>query len=368
MKIKTNKQEILESLTVAQYFISTGSTLPLLSNILFEAEGDHLNLSATDMDISVRIKCKVDKVEEEGKTTIPKKIISLIKEFPEADILLESDKTDNIKLQCKKSSYKIPGLPAEDFPMLQLEEKKLETIKMPQGVLKDIIKNISYSALKDTTKRNLNGVFLKFEGNTVEAVATDAHRLAYLKKELKEGVKTKFEYIIPLKTINEVGKILGEDKEKIIEINFFEKVIEFKLDNIDIVSRVIDENYPNYNQVIPKDFSMKATVKIDDLSSSVKRASTITSDKSKIILLKLDKGKLYINAQTQDEGEAFEEIDAQYDNEPIEVSYNAVYLTDVLKVMEGDEVEINLISSMNPGVIKEAGNDDFLYVVMPIRK
>ena len=138
MKIKTNKKEILDQLLVAQNFISTTSTLPLLSNILFEAEGDFLYFSATDMDMSVKIKCKVNEIETPGKTTMPKKIISLIKEFSDDEIRIESDKNDNIKLQCKKSSYKIPGLPAEDFPMLQTEDKKLDTITMPQKTLEGI--------------------------------------------------------------------------------------------------------------------------------------------------------------------------------------------------------------------------------------
>lgn len=368
MKIKTNKKEILDSLMVAQNFISTTSTLPLLSNILFEAEGDSLVFSATDMDMSVRIKSKVGKVDEPGRTTMPKKIISLIKEFTDDDIKIESDKNDNIRLQCRKSTYKIPGLPAEDFPMLQAEDKKMESLVLPQKLLKEILKYISYAALKDTSKRNLNGVFFKFEGSTIEAVATDAHRLAYFKKELKKGVKAKFSYIIPLKTINEVARIIEGKDDKDIEINFYEKVIEFKMDNIDIISRIIDENYPNYSQVIPKDFTMTALVSKTELESAIRRASTISSDKSRIVLLKFEKNKMYINAQAQDEGEAFEEIDIKYEAEPIEVSYNAVYLMDVLKVIETPEVEIKLISSMNPGVIKPAGDESFVYVVMPIRK
>lgn len=368
MKFKTKKSEILDSLITAQYFISTGSTLPLLSNILFEVDNDFLYLSATDMDISVRIKCKVDKIEQTGKTTIPKKIIALIKEFSDDDIKIETDKNDNTKVQCKKASYKINGLPAEDFPVLQLDEKKLETIKMPQKLLKEIISKIYYAALKDTTKRNLNGVFFKFEGNKIEAVATDAHRLAYYKADIKTGVKTKFDYIIPLKTINEIVKILSDDETKEITINFYDKVIEFQLENMDIVSRIIDENYPNYNQVIPKEFHMEAFVNKEEFSSAIRRAATITSDKSKIVIIKLENNKLVINAQAQDEGEAFEEIDIKYDGEPIEVSYNAAYIMDVLKVIESDTIEIKLISTMNPGIIKGKGNDDFLYIVMPIRK
>ncbi|MGD0565778.1 MAG: DNA polymerase III subunit beta [Candidatus Goldiibacteriota bacterium] len=368
MKIITKKNEILDSLQIAQYFISTGSTLPLLSNILFDAEDDFLYLSATDMDISVRIKCNVEKIEQPGKTTIPKKIIALIKEFTDDNIKIETDKNDNTKVVCKKAAYKINGLPAEDFPVLQLDEKKLESIKIPQKLLKEIISKIYYSALKDTTKRNLNGVFFKFEGNMIEAVATDAHRLAYYKAEVKTGVKAKFDYIIPLKTINEIVKVLSDDESKEITINFYDKVIEFHLDNMDIVSRIIDENYPNYNQVIPKEFNMEASVNKEEFAAAIRRASTITSDKSKIVIIKLEKNRLVINAQAQDEGEAFEEIDIKYDGEQIEVSYNAAYIMDVLKVIESDTIEIKLISSMNPGIIKGKGNDDFLYIVMPIRK
>jgi DNA polymerase-3 subunit beta len=368
MKLITKKNEILDSLQVAQFFISTGSTLPLLSNILFDAQDDFLFLSATDMDISVKIKCRVEKVEQAGKTTIPKKIIPLIKEFTDDIIKIETDKNDNTKVVCKKASYKINGLPAEDFPVLQLDEKKLESITIPQKLLKEIISKIYYAALKDTTKRNLNGVYFKFEGKIIEAVATDAHRLAYYKTEVKTGVKSKFDYIIPLKTINEIVKVLSDDETKEITLNFYDKVIEFQMENMDIVSRIIDENYPNYNQVIPKEFNMEASVNKEEFAAAIRRASTITSDKSKIVIIKFEKNKLMIIAQAQDEGEAFEEIDIKYDSEPVEVSYNAAYIMDVLKVIESDTIEIKLISSMNPGIIKGKGNDDFLYIVMPIRK
>ncbi len=367
MKIKTNKQEILNSLQIVQYFISTGATLPLLSNILFEAEGDTLNLTATDMDISAKVKCKVESVKEEGKTTIPKKIISLIKELPDTEIIIESDKNDNIQVKFKKSNYKMPGLSADDFPALQLDDKKLETIKIQQKLLKDIINNISYAALKDSTKRNLNGVFFKFDGSKIEAVATDAHRLAYYKTEGKNTVKAKFEYIVPLKTISEISKVLNDD-EKDVVINFYEKIIEFKLENIEIISRVIDENYPNYNQVIPKDFNMTAVISKEELASAIRRAAVITSEKSKIIVFKFEKGKMHLCVQTADEGEANEEIDIKYEGDPMEVSYNAVYIMDFLKAVETDEIELNLISSMNPGVMKPTGDSNLLYVIMPIRK
>jgi len=368
MKFKTNKDEILDSLSTAQYFISTGSTLPLLSNILFEAEGENLYLSATDMDIYVRIKSGVNKIEAPGRTTIPKKIIALIKEFSNNEIKIEADKNDNIKVQCKKSSYKIHGLPAEDFPVLRPDEKKLETVQIPHNILKEIIKNISYAALRDNTKRNLNGVFMRFEGNKIEAVATDAHRLAVYTAELKTNVKAKFEYIIPLKTINEVAKVLKDEESKMVEINFYEKMLEFKIDEIEIITRVIDENYPNYAQVVPKEFNMVVQADRVEFEGAVKRAAMITSEKAKAIMIKLDKNKMYISAQAQDEGEAFEELDIAYDGDPVDVSYNAVYLMDVLKVIETDKIEIKLISSVNPGVLKPAGDENFTYVVMPIRK
>jgi DNA polymerase III subunit beta len=368
MKIKTSKSEILESLQVANYFISTGSTLPLLSNILFEAEGDSLTLSATDMDLSARIKCKVSKISESGKTTVNKKILSLVKEFPESEITLETDKNDNITLKCARSTYKIPTMPAEDFPALMLEGKKLETIKISQKMLKEIIKNTAYAALKDSAKRNLNGVFIKVDGKTLEAVATDAHRLAYYTDELKESVKSKFEYIIPLKTINEIAKIIEKDDDKDITINFYDKLIEFKMENIEIVSRIIDENYPNYRQVIPKEANMIASVSKDALAAALRRATALTSEKTRIISIKFEKGKLSLNAHTQDEGEAYEEIEAEYDSDPLEVAYNAQYLMDVLKAVEEEKIEIKLASSMTPGIVKPASSEKIIYIIMPIRK
>ncbi|MCX8092643.1 MAG: DNA polymerase III subunit beta [Candidatus Goldbacteria bacterium] len=368
MKIKTNKNEILSPLLIAQYFISPTSTLPLLSNILFEAEEDGIYISATDMDMSVRIKSKVDKIEEVGKTTIPKKIISILKEAPDAEIKIDSDKNDNIKLQWKGGYCKILGLPAEDFPVLKVENNKLSKIKISQKTLKEIIKYTSFAALKDSTKRNLNGVFLKFENNTIETVATDAHRLSFYKIETKLDIKTEFEYIIPLKTINEISKIIEDKEDKEIELNLYEKLIEFKIDNIDILTRIIDEKYPNYNQVIPKEFTINAIVKRIDFESALKRVSMISSDKTRIVTLKFEKNKMFINSQAQDEGEAYEELDIKYDGTPIDITFNSNYLLDILKVLSAEEVEIKLNSSTDPGVITYPGSKDFVYVIMPIRK
>ncbi len=367
MKIKTNKNEILSPFLVAQNFISPTSTLPILSNILFEAEEDGICVSATDMDMSVRIKSKVDKIEETGKTTIPKKVISILKEVPDAEIKIDSDE-NNIKFQWKGGYCKILGLSAEDYPLLKVENNKLSKIKLSQKILKEIIKYTSFAALKDSTKRNLNGIFLKIENNNIETVATDAHRLSYYKIETKLDIKTKFEYIIPLKTINEISKILDEKEDKEIELNLFEKLIEFKLNNIDIATRIIDENYPNYNQVIPKDFSIIAVAKRIDFEGALKRVSMISSDKTKIITLKFEKNKMFINAQAQDEGEAYEELDIKYDGSPIDITFNSTYLLDVLKVVESEEIEIKLNSSTDPGVISHVGSSNFIYVIMPIRK
>lgn len=368
MKIKTNKNEILNPLLVAQYFISPTSTLPLLSNILFEVQEDGIYISATDMDMSVRIKSNVNKIDETGKTTIPKKIISLLKEVPDSEIKIDSDKNDNIKLQWQGGYCKIFGLPAEDFPLLKIENNKLSKIKLSQKMLKEIIKYTSFAALKDSTKRNLNGVLLKIENNVIEAVSTDAHRLSYYKIETKLDIKTKFEYIIPLKTINEISKIIEDKEDKEIELNLFEKLIEFKLDNIDIITRIIDENYPNYNQVIPKEFSINAVVKRIDFEGALKRVSMISSDKTKIVTMKFDKDKMLISAQARDEGEAYEELDIKYNGSPIEITFNSTYLLDVLKVIEMEEIEIKLNSSTDPGVISHVGSSNFTYVIMPIRK
>ncbi|MCX7698879.1 MAG: DNA polymerase III subunit beta [Candidatus Goldbacteria bacterium] len=368
MKFIAKKSEISEPLSISSYFIATGSTIPVLSNILFEVKKDIVNIVSTDLDISAKIKCKVQKIEEEGKFALNKKIVSTIKEFPDADIVFQSDKNDNIKVTCLKSEYKFISFPAEEFTTLQPEDKKLETIKLPQRILLNILNLVSYAALKESSKRNLNGVFIKFEGKNIEVVATDAHRLAFYKTEIKETVKTKFEYIIPLKTVNELIKIIKDDEEKFIEINLYDKVIEFKTENIEIISRIIDENYPNYKQVIPKDFIAKAIINREEMLSAVKRVITITSEKSKVISLKFEKNKLFISTAVQDEGEALEEIDIKYDGDSMEVSYNAIYLIDVLKTVKDDEIEINLVSSMNPGLIKIPGREEFIYIIMPIRK
>lgn len=368
MKFIAKKSEISEPLTIASYFVATGSTIPALSNILFDVKKDTVNIIATDLDISAKVICKVSKVEDEGKIAVNKKIVGLIKKLKDADIVFQSEKNDNLKIKCLTFNSTLTGFPAEEFTTLQPEEKKLETIKLSQSAFLNILNLVSYAALKESSKRNLNGVFLKLEGKNIEVVATDAHRLAFYKTEIKETVKAKFEYIIPLKTINELVKIIKDDEEKSIEINLYDKIIEFKTENIEIISRIIDENYPNYKQVIPKDFIAKAVINKDELLDAVERIITITTEKSKIIALKFEKNKLFISTSVQEEGEAQEEMDIKYEGESLEVSYNALYLMDVLKAIKNEEIELNLVSSMNPGLIKIPEKEEFIYIIMPIRK
>ncbi len=293
MKIKALKSDLVKNIQYVQNVISTKSSLPILSNILIETLKDKIKITATDLDIGISSIFSSD-IEEEGSITVPAKRFSdIIKELPEEDILISTMKNNAIIIKCSKCFFKILGLPKEDFPKLPefINEKH---ILIGQGVLKKMLSMTSFSVSNDETRYVLNGALFLFDQKKLTIVTTDGKRLSLIKQDLSENAIQK-SIIIPSKAIYELNRVLGDDGD--IKITIAENQIRFELNGITIISRLIEGEFPSYEQVIPKETKEKVIVQREEFLASVKRAYLLTTQDSRSIKIDLLKNKMVVSKQ-----------------------------------------------------------------------
>ncbi|MFH1073755.1 MAG: DNA polymerase III subunit beta [Candidatus Firestonebacteria bacterium] len=365
MKISCRKAELLENLQKIEGAVGIKTTLPVLNNFLLETSENHLQLTATDLELTIECGVKNINIIDSGSITIPaKKFIDIIRELPDSDIVVDVNEKNNITIKCDKIIYKIMGLPKSEYPPIVDLKKEAINLKINKAILKEMIKKTIFSVSLDETRKVLTGVLLVVENNEMKMVGTDGHRLAFFKSASGKTANAKI--IIPTKVLNEMQKFLKED-ENDVDIAIYENKITFKFDNLVITSRLIDGQYPSYEQIINRVFDKKVKVNTEVLTKAVKRVSLLAVDKASAIKIKAFDEKLIINATAADVGEAEEEIAADYKGEEITIAFNAKYIADVLKVIGAEDVEIQLKDTMSAGLVKAPNAENYLYIIMPVR-
>jgi len=373
MKVVLNRADLLKGISTVQSAVATKNTMPILANVLLEARDKKLEFVATDLDMGIRCSVIAEVVEKGSITINAKKLSDIVRELPEASVDIEIDENQKMILVCQKSQFKVHGLPKDDFPILP-EVKKEKVFKINGSLLQEMIHKTIFAVSTDETRYVLNGVYFQVENEKLKMVATDGHRLAYIQKKLEGKGEGKANVIIPTKTLNELSKVISdvakgkaEKEETIVEVVTTENQIKFTVEGVEIISRLIEGQFPNYEQVIPKDSDKKVEVSTSELSSATKRVAILTSEKSNSIRYQIKPGKISISSKTPDMGEAKEEIDASYKGEEISIAYNAKYVLDVLKNVGTDQVSIELTQPLSPGILKPKGDTDYLCVIMPMR-
>ncbi len=373
MKVVLNRADLLKGISTVQSAVATKNTMPILANVLLEARDKKLEFVATDLDMGIRCSVVAEVVEKGSITINAKKLADIVRELPEASVDIEIDENQKMILVCQKSQFKVHGLPKDDFPILP-EVKKEKVFKIKGSLLQEMIHKTIFAVSTDETRYVLNGVYFQVENEKLKMVATDGHRLAYIQKKLEGKGEGKANVIIPTKTLNELSKVISdvakgkeEKEEPTVEVVTTENQIKFTVEGVEIISRLIEGQFPNYEQVIPKDSDKKVEVSTSELSSATKRVAILTSEKSNSIRYQIKAGKISISSKTPDMGEAKEEIDASYKGEEISIAYNAKYVLDVLKNIGTDQVSIELTQPLSPGILKPKGDSDYLCVIMPMR-
>lgn len=362
MKITCPKERLLVAVSQIQGAVSPRTTLPILANVLLEAQEGILTLTATDLDIGIQYKIPVN-ISESGSTTLPaKRLFGIIRELPEGDVEISVNNTHVTVITCGSAYFKIMGLGREEFPKLP-EFPEAKTFELPQSLLKDMINKTSYAMCHDESRYVLNGAYLVAKLNKIIMVATDGRRLAFIEKHADLPKGTEIESIIPSKTVQELVKLLGTEGS--VSIALAKNQIAFKLPNCIIISRLVEGNFPNYKQVIPDRLEQKVTLNKEEFFSAVKRSTLITNDRSNSIKLNFIPHRLVISANAPDVGESRESINIAYEGKEIEVAFNPNFIIDVLKSIEDQEILLEVTDGANPGIIRTG--PEFLYVIMPMR-
>ena len=362
MKFSVAKEKLLEGLQQVQNVVSTRTTLPILSNVLLQAHGDEIHLTTTDLDVGVRGSCEAD-VEKEGATTLPaRRLFNIVRELPSSEIQIDVNGKNAASIRSGQSFFKILGLPEEEFPPLtKFEDAKVVTIR--QKDLRDGLRKTSYAISTDETRYVLNGVLFSFKENKLTLVATDGRRLAMVEIELEFPRSHEADFIVPTKAVTELQRLLGDDGE--IKVSMGSGQIAFDLNKTLLVSKLIEGNYPNYRQVIPAEAKERIKLERETFLNSLRRVSLLASDKSNSIKLKFSKNNIDITANTPEVGEAKESLPVQYKGRDFSIAFNPEFLMAPLRALAEDEVFLDLIDEMSPGVLKI--QTPFLYVLMPMR-
>src|SRR5215831_11944755 len=367
MNLTISKEQIISGLQAVQNVVSTRTTLPILSNVLLRAEGDRLEFTATDLDVTITSAVEA-KVKKGGASTIPvKKLFGIVRELANAEIELQVDDKNVCSIQSGASYYKINGLSADEFPPPPRfkEDKK---VTLPQEKVKGMMKKTSFAISTDESRYVLNGIFFSLKDHKMTMVATDGRRLALVDEEVDVSEKSQGEFIVRAKTVNELNRLLVDKGE--VELRFAENQASFTLkgekgDSILIVTKLIEGNYPNYRQVIPAETKERIALVREEFLHALRRAEIMTSEKSSSVKLSFGKNKLEITANSPEVGEAKETLAVNYKGPEMAIAFNPKYMIDPLNALANDEVFLELIDELSPGVLKI--NGPFLYVVMPMR-
>lgn len=363
MRITIEKDVLLESVQSVIGAVTTKNTLPILSNFLIETGKENIKLTATDLDIGITAFVKA-KTEEQGAATVPaKRFAEIIKELPQGSVKITTKKNNTMVIESGATMFKILTTPKDEFPQLPKPEVITE-LKIKSEDLQEMIAMTSFAVSRDETRYVLNGICFTITEKEIKLVATDGRRLAIIKKEHNEKITQKTKCIIPAKTIQELQRNLNSAKDT--KIIFSKKQISFILDDLRIVSRLIEGEFPDYKQAIPKEAENKIKINKAALIPAIKRASIFTTPESQAIKLHLNKNKLTISKTTPEIGETKEEIQTAYKGAELLIGFNPAYLLDVLKNIEQSEVELELTTPEKPGVLR-INNSGYIYIVLPMQ-
>lgn len=361
MKIKISKENLLQGIQTVQNIVSSKATLPILSNMLLETRKDYIKLNTTDLDIGISCELPVETIEE-GAITIPAKRFSdIVKELPAGDISITVKKNNQVDIEGKKCRFKLIGLPKEEFPKFP-EFKNKDAVQIDQKEFRDMVRMTQFAVSHEEARYVLNGILIEVEEKIIRMVATDGKRLAKIEKPLISSVKTEMAVIIPIKAIQEIYRNL-KDEGKVSIIKGMNQVL-FDIEGVLVASRIIEGEFPNYNQVVPQPAAQKIKVNTQDLLAAIRRANLLATPDFQAIKFEVFLDKLVVSKSTPNVGESREEVAIEYNGKEQVVGFNPQYLIDVLKNIEDEKVCLELLGPDKAGVIRM---DDYLYLALPMR-
>lgn len=370
MEIKIDKKELLSGLSWTQSVVERKATMPILANCCLQAKGKHLTISATDLEVGVIAEHQSEVIKPGAVTVAARALFDIVKELPEDRVHLTVLNNNWVKIISGKSEFKIVGLDVSEYPNLP-KGSDGETYSLEVNTFHDMITKTAHAMSTDETRYNLNGVFLEsVKGgkgkSSLRLVATDGHRLAYTDREVKEKVKLEKGVIIPRKGILECKKLL-DGIEGSFTLKIDAKYVTVHRDNVTLIIRLIDGQFPPYQQVIPKQNKWVISTERIALLQALRRVQLVTTDRARGVKFRLSPGHLEITAKNPDVGESHEELKVDYKGETVDIGFNARYFLDILNVIEDEQLVIELKGEMGPCVFRSEFDRGFLAVIMPMR-
>lgn len=370
MELVVRKMDLLRELQLFQGIVERKNTIPILANVLIEADGDQVKLLATDLEVGLRSKCAAS-VTKGGSLTLPaKKLYEIVKALPDTDVRIQEDK-NGVRVAADRFDSRMQTLPREDFPTLP-DATGASRVTLPRDVLKNMIAKTQFAITGEDTRYFLNGALFIQRPDSLGLVSTDGHRLALITvpREAAKGKTTEEEerVILPRKTLLELGRLLAEG-EGDIEYERGENHLFFDVGGRLLISRMIDGQFPAFERVIPKSNDKRIEFDRDRLTNAVKRVALLSNERSRAVKVQIDKGKVEITSSSPEFGEAKEVLMVDYAGTPVTICFNAQYVLDFLSVVETDSVGLEFKDEMSQAVMKPVGADgyDYTYVIMPMR-
>lgn len=367
--IEISREALLKPLQSVIGIVERRHTLPILSNVLIEKTQNQLTLMATDLEIQISTKINYDISDQEFAITVSaKKLQDICRAFSE-DTLLTMDREDTrVQVKAGKSRFNLQTLPAEDFPKIAAQSENQCSIKIPQSTLKMLLDRVQYAMAQQDIRYYLNGLLLIAEPTNIKVVATDGHRLALIKHTLTQQAETAKtqEVILPRKSVIELIKLLNDsDEEVTIEIG--QNQVKFSFSNIVMISKIVEGKFPDYNKVVPNNYQNQVIINRLQLLHALQRASILSNEKFSGVRLVLTQNSLRIICSNNELEEAQDELEINYDGTPLDIGFNVRYLLDVLNNLDDEEVICSFGDVNSSALITAPNNDDFKYVVMPMR-
>ena len=367
MEFTIQRSELLAGLYLTQGIVERRTTIPILGNVLIQAAGDGIVVAATDQEIAVRRQCTAA-VKKKGTITAgARKLYEMVREIPEGDVRIRQQDNNWIEVSAGKSRFRVVGLDPREFPAMPEPPANAPSIRVSGDTLTQMIEYTLFAVSGDETRVNLNGIHVEStpEGQ-LRFVATDGHRLAMVTRKV-DHLSLPGAITIPRKAVMELRKVL-ESGEDLVELIVQGGVAHASRGRVQMSMRLVEGEFPDYNQVIPKKSERHATIDAASLHAALRRVSVVSSERTRGVRLQLESQKLELSTINPDVGEAAEELEIDYDGGAVGVGFNARYLIDVLTVLPADKkVELGLNDEVSPGVIRSVEDSDYCYIVMPMR-
>ncbi len=369
--IKAPRDALLKPLATVSGIVERRHTLPILANILIRKEGQRVSFVSTDIEVQIKTHADIGAGNENVSTTVAaRKLLDILRALPESGEVTISHAGKKMTVQSGKSRFNLQTLAAEEFPTVAQPETYLATFSLPQKTLKHLISMVHFSMAQQDIRYYLNGLLLVVDGNRVIGVATDGHRLAYCAVELDKNADApaaeKQEVIVPRKSILELQRLLSESDEP-VTIDIASNQVRFTFDNVELVSKLVEGKFPDYQRVIPNGYTKSFAIGRDDWLRALQRVAILTSDKFKGVRFVLSEDAVKISSTNADQEDAQDEIEIAFPHGSLDIGFNVSYLLDVLNNLKADQVQVAVGDSNSSALITLPENETFKYVVMPMR-